>query len=355
MFTFAKIPSSTPLKTLWMSGIALLALSGPAAADASRDYISVVGSSTVYPFASSVAEQIGQAGKLKTPKVESGGTGSGIKKFCHGVGLEYPDIVNASRPFKKAEFELCEKFGVKEIMEVKIGYDGIVLVTTHAHKAFKLTRKELFMALAAKVPDPDFPSWDKLVENPYKTWDQINPALPHRDIKFWGPPKTAGTRDAFAEMALEEGCQAFGWIKVLKSRDEDEFKALCRTIRGDGVYQETKETYTQVIHDLDEHPDAIGIMGYNFLVQNADKVDTVLIDGVKPDYASIYSMRYPLSRTLYYYVKKAHIGRVPGIRDYMTEFASEKAAGKNGYLIAKGLIPLTAEDRQQEADKLAND
>ncbi|MGZ8249394.1 PstS family phosphate ABC transporter substrate-binding protein [Methylomagnum sp.] len=334
------------------AGIAALGLAGHAVADDRRDYIQVVGSSTIYPFASAVAERLGATGKFKAPKVESTGTGGGIKKFCHGVGAQYPDIVNASRPMKKTELETCQKFGVSDITEVKIGYDGIVLATADKGKPMKLTRREIFLALAQSVPDPDWPSWDKQVDNPYKTWSQINPALPNVAIKIWGPPKTSGTRDAFAEMALEEGCQTVDWIKVLKSRDEEEFKHLCRTLRSDGVYNETGEDDNLIVQKLQADPSAVGIVGYNFLAQNAGTITPVLVDGVKPDYASIYSAKYPLSRPLYVYVKKAHIGLIPGVREYVAEFGSDQAAGSQGYLIKKGLIPLTAEDRQQEADKL---
>lgn len=346
---------NTSKRTLALGmALALLGGSGQGWAEAQRDYITIVGSSTVYPFARAVAEQFGKTGKFKTPKVESGGTGSGIKKFCGGVGTPYPDIANASRPMKKSESEYCNKFDVQDLLEVKIGYDGIVLATAPRNKPLKLTRKELFLALAKDVPDPDFPSWDKLVRNPYKTWNEINPALPNAAIKIWGPPKSYGTRDAFAEMALEGGCLAFDWIKVLKSRDEEEFKNLCQTIRQDGVYVETADD-SLILRKLNGDTAGIGIFRYGFVAQNADKISPIFVDGVEPKYKSIYNLAYPVSRPLYFYVKKAHIGLVPGIREYIGEFLSERAAGSRGYLAAKGLIPLLDEERQDQAEKLLSD
>lgn len=330
---------------------------GTAMAEAARDYISIIGSSTVYPFATVVAEQFGKAGKFKTPKIESTGTGGGIKLFCSGVGVQYPDIANASRRMKKTEFETCQKSGVKDIVEVKIGYDGIVLA--HAKKAtpMKLTRREIFLALAKQVPDPKCPECDKLVINPYKTWNQINPVLPNSKIEVLGPPPTSGTRDAFAELALEAGCQSFNWIKALKSRDDAEYKKVCQTVREDGAYVEAGENDNLIVQKLNANPQAFGIFGYSFLDQNLDKVTPVTVDGVTPDYDTISGMTYPISRPMFFYVKKAHVGVIPGIDAYIAEFTSEKAVGTEGYLVDKGLIPLPDEERKEtarDAKKLLN-
>jgi phosphate transport system substrate-binding protein len=322
-------------------------LGGQAHGAGGRDTISVVGSSTVYPFATVVAERFGKAGKFKTPKVESTGTGGGIKLFCGGVGVEYPDIVNASRRMKKTEFATCKKFGVKDIVEVKIGYDGIVLAQSKKAKPMALTRKEIYLALAKRVPDPTCPDCDKLVANPYKTWKQINPALPDTKIEVLGPPPTSGTRDAFAEMALEGGCQAFSWIKAWKERDESEYKSICQTVREDGAYVEAGENDNLIVQKLASNPNALGVFGFSFLDQNADTVAAASIDGVEASYDNISSGEYPISRPLYFYVKKAHVGVIPGIEGYIAEFVSDKALGGEGYLTEKGLIPLPKEEREE--------
>ncbi|MFM8331759.1 MAG: PstS family phosphate ABC transporter substrate-binding protein [Candidatus Methylumidiphilus sp.] len=328
----------------------LAALGGPAFAEGSRDAINIVGSSTVYPFSAVVAERFGKAGKFKTPKVESTGTGGGIKLFCGGVGVDFPDIVNASRRMKKSELETCQKFDVKEIVEIKIGYDGIVLAQSKASKPVALTRKEIYLALAKRVPDPDCGDCDNLVSNPYKTWKQINPALPDVKIEVLGPPPTSGTRDAFVELAMEGGCQSFSALKAWKEKDEPEFKKICHTIREDGAYVEAGENDNLIVQKLGANPHALGIFGYSFLDQNADKIEAATVDGVKADFDNIASGKYPISRPLYFYVKKAHIGMIPGIEAYIAEFVSAKAAGADGYLSEKGLIPLPDSEREEVLD-----
>lgn len=315
-----------------------------------RDAISIVGSSTVYPFATVVAEQFGKAGKFKTPKVESTGTGGGIKLFCGGVGVKFPDIANASRAMKESEFGTCKKFGVTDIVEVKIGYDGIVIAQSKKAKPMKLTRKEIFLALAKNVPDPKCTDCDNLVSNPYKTWNEVNPSLPNIKIEVLGPPPTSGTRDAFAELALEGGCQSFAWIKGLKSRDDKEYKKVCQQVREDGAYIEAGENDNLIVQKLVSNPAALGVFGYSFLEENLDKVAPVTVESVTPDYDSIASMQYPISRPLYFYVKKAHIGMIPGIKEYVAEFTSEKAWGDEGYLTKKGFIPLPADERKEVAE-----
>jgi phosphate transport system substrate-binding protein len=333
-------------KLLALSGAMVMA-SGQVLAEAARDYISIVGSSTVYPFATVVAEQFGKSTKFKTPKIESTGTGGGIKLFCSGVGVQYPDIANASRPMKSSEFGNCQKAGVKEIVEVKIGYDGIVLAHAKTGKSFELTRKELFLALAKRVPDPKCPECDKLVSNPNQTWNQINPSLPNTKIEVLGPPPTSGTRDAFAELALESGCQGFNWIKALKSKDEAEYKNVCHTVREDGAYIEAGENDNLIVQKLGANPKALGIFGYSFLEQNADRITPVPIDGITPEYETIASQQYPISRPLFFYVKKAHVGVIPGLDAYIAEFTSNKAWGEEGYLTEKGLIPLPEDERKE--------
>jgi len=329
------------------AAVTVAMLGGQAHGAGGRDTISVVGSFTVYPFATVVAERFGKSGKVKTPKVEATGTGGGIKLFCGGVGVEYPDIANASRRMKKSEFATCKKFGVKDVVEVKIGYDGIVLAQSKKAKPIALTRKEIYLALAKRVPDPTCPDCDKLVANPYKTWKQINPALPDTKIEVLGPPPTSGTRDAFAELALEGGCQAFSWIKEWKERDESEYKSICQTVREDGAYVEAGENDNLIVQKLASNPNALGVFGFSFLDQNADTVAAASIDGVEAGYDNISSGEYPIARSLYFYVKKAHVGMIPGIEGYIAEFVSDKASGADGYLTEKGLIPLPADERAE--------
>jgi phosphate transport system substrate-binding protein len=314
-----------------------------------RDYISIAGSSTVYPFATVVAERLGKSGKFKTPKVESTGTGGGFKLFCGGVGVNHPDIANASRAIKKTEFQNCQKAGVKEIVEVKIGYDGIVFAHSKKSPPMELTRQDIFLALAKRVPDPDCKDCNKLVANPYRTWKQVNPSLPDAKIEVLGPPPTSGTRDAFAELAMESGCQSFAWIKAWKEKDENEYKSICQTVREDGGYIESGENDNLIVQKLVGNPTAIGVFGYSFLEQNADKVMAAPVDGVTPDYDSISSGQYAVSRPLFFYVKKAHVGTIPGIEAYIGEFTSEKAWGEDGYLAEKGLIPMPADERKKYA------
>ncbi len=333
-------------------------LSSPATlADGSRDTINIVGSSTVYPFSSVVAERFGKGGKYKTPKVESTGTGGGVKLFCSGVGVEHPDIANASRRMKKSEYDNCQKYGVKDIVEVKIGYDGIVLAQTKGAKPLELTRKEIYLALAKRVPDPSCSDCDNLVTNPYKNWNEINPALPNTKIEVLGPPPTSGTRDAFAELAMEGGCQSFSFIKSWKEKDEPEYKKICQTVRDDGAYIEAGENDNLIVQKLGANKSALGIFGYSFLDQNPDKVQAAIVDGVEANMENIASNKYPISRPLFFYVKKGHIGLIPGIEEFIAEFTSNKAIGSEGYLVEKGLIPMPADelkDVRDETKKLTN-
>ena len=327
--------------------LALLTLASPGAqAQGARDYVSVVGSSTVFPFSTTVAEQFGRANRqFKTPKVESTGTGGGIKLFCDGLGVRYPDAVNASRRIKQSEIDSCAKNGVKEVVEVKVGFDGIVLAHSRAGTSIDLTLSELWLALAKQVPDPK--GGGKLVPNPYRTWKEVNAKLPASRIEVLGPPPTSGTRDAFAELAMEGGCQSFAWIKALKASDERKFKAICHTVREDGAYVEAGENDNLIVQKLVANPRAFGVFGFSFLDQNADKLRGAHVNGVAPGYEEIADGRYPVSRALYVYVKKGHIGVIPGLREYLAEYTSERAFGEDGYLSDKGLIALPAAQRKQ--------
>ena len=326
---------------------ATCALAGVAYAQSARDYISIVGSSTVYPFSTTVAEHFGKANsKFKTPKVESTGTGGGLKLFCGGVGVQYPDMTNASRQIKSSEVANCTKNGVKEIVEVKIGYDGIVVASSKKTKPMSLTRKDLWLALAKEVPEP---GTGKLVANPFKTWKDVNPELPAQKIEVLGPPPTSGTRDAFVELVMDEGCKDFPAIEALEKSDKKQAKAACGTIREDGAYIEAGENDNLIVNKLVSNLNALGIFGFSFLDENLDKIQGETIDGVPPTFENIASGKYPVSRPLFFYVKKAHVAVIPGMKEYIAEFTSEKAAGNEGYLADKGLIPLPPAERKQVA------
>jgi len=326
---------------VWVTGLFMIASFG--LANAARDYINIVGSSTVYPFATVVAEQFGKSTSYKTPKIESTGSGGGFKLFCAGVGVEHPDITNASRAIKKSEFDTCVANGVKEIVEVKIGYDGIVMANSKKTAPLKLTRKDIFLALAKDVPDPS--GAEKLVPNPYKTWQDVNPALPAKSIEVLGPPPTSGTRDAFVELAMEGGAKSFGWIKAMKKTDSKKYKAVCHTVREDGAYVEAGENDNLIVQKLEANPNAVGIFGFSFLDQNMDKLQGSFVDGVQPTFDAIADGEYPVSRPLFFYVKKAHAEVIPGMKEYLQEFTSEKAWGPDGYLTEKGMIPMPDAER----------
>ena len=329
----------------------LFAATSVSSAQAARDYISVVGSSTVYPFATVVAEQFGKTTKFKTPKIESTGSGGGLKLFCAGIGDRYVDMANSSRAIKTSEVDRCKRNGIKEVIEVKIGYDGIVLANSKKAKQMNISRKDLFLALAKDVPNK---KKGELIPNPYKTWRDINPALPTTKIKVLGPPPTSGTRDAFVELAMEGGCKEFGWIKAMKKKDKKRYKAICHAVREDGAFVDAGENDVLIVKKLDVDPESFGVFGFSFLDQNGDKIQGSLIDGVEPDFDLIAEGAYPVSRPLYFYVKKAHVGTIPGIEGFLREFTSDKAWGEDGYLVDKGLIPMQEDERKTVRDSVRN-
>ena len=325
-------------------GIAVAAgvIAAGSAAEA-RDQIRIVGSSTVYPFATVVAEEFGKTTKFKTPVIESTGSGGGLKLFCSGVGVEYPDITNASRRIKKSEVENCAKNGVGAVTEVKIGYDGIVMANSKAAEQMTVTKKQIYLALAKTIPDGK----GGLKENDNMTWSDVDPSLPNKTIEVLGPPPTSGTRDAFAELALEGGCKTFDFIKAMKKSDKNKYKAVCHGVREDGKYVEAGENDVLIIRKLEANSNAFGVFGYSFLEQNADKVQGSIIEGVSPTFETIADSSYPVSRPLFFYVKGAHVGTVPGIKEFVAEFTSEKAFGEGGYLSDRGLIPMPDAEREQ--------
>ena len=339
------------LTLMALAGIALASTTVGAAQ--ARDQIRIVGSSTVFPFSTTVAEEFGRSTQFKTPVVESTGSGGGLKLFCAGVGEGHPDITNASRRIKKSEVELCDKNGVKEIVEVKIGYDGIVLANSRKSEQLELSLRDIFLALAKNIPNGE----GKLIANPHQTWKDVNPSLPDSKIEVLGPPPTSGTRDAFVELAMEGGCKTFDWIKAMKKADKKAYKKLCHTIREDGAYIEAGENDNLIVQKLDANPKAVGIFGFSFLDQNADMIQGSKVDGASPEFEKIADGSYAISRPLYFYVKAAHVGKIPGIKEYMAEFTSEKAWGPEGYLTDKGLIPMPDEERaefRKETETLAN-
>ncbi|MCF6235568.1 MAG: PstS family phosphate ABC transporter substrate-binding protein [Gammaproteobacteria bacterium] len=335
------------LKKTALTALTSIALLSTSQAFAARDYVTIVGSSTVYPFSTVVAEQFGKTSKFKTPKVEATGSGGGLKLFCSGVGINTPDITNASRRIKQTEVDMCAKNGVKEIVEVKVGYDGIVIANSKKSNPYSLTRKEIFLALAKEVPDPK--GSETLVPNPYNKWKDINKDLPDTNIEVLGPPPTSGTRDAFVELAMEGGCKEIAWIKAIKKQDKNRYKSICHTVREDGNYIEVGENDNLIVQKLVANPNALGIFGFSFLDQNSDKVQGARIDGVLPEFEEIADGNYMISRPLYFYLKKAHVGKIPGFKEFLSEFTSDKAWGEEGYLIDKGMIPMPEEERAKFA------
>ncbi len=316
----------------------------PSYAQAPRDYISIVGSSTVYPFATVVAERFGRTTSFKTPKIEPTGSGAGIKQFCDGIGVQYPDIANSSRRITASEVAACAANGITDVVEVEIGYDGIVIANAKSAKRLDLTLREIYLAIAKNVPDPA--NGAKLIANPYTKWSDINAALPATKIEVLGPPPTSGTRDAFNELAMEAGCKAFPSIVALP---RDQYLATCHTPREDGGFIPAGENDNLIVQKLAANPNAVGVFGYSFLEQNEDKVQGAHVGGVAPDFDSIAAGRYPISRPLYFYVKKAHVDTIPGIREYLKEFTSDSAWGEFGYLSDRGLIPLSEQERRTVA------
>ncbi len=370
------------MKSYQVRAVVLAAMIGGATVTQAqnRDTISIVGSSTVYPFATVVAERFGRSSSFKAPKIEATGSGGGLKLFCKGVGADTPDIANSSRAIKQSEYDDCQRNGVTAIVEVLIGYDGIVLATAAGAPKLKMGLKDVYLALAKDIPGAD----GKLMPNPHKTWKDVNPALPAAAIEVLGPPPTSGTRDAFAELAMGGGAKQIPALKALRDltadqadeikaamvalgipagvyqalqekngkapKGEEVFDTVAYAIREDGAYIEAGENDNLIVQKLAGNPKAVGIFGYSFLEENADKVQGAEIDGVVPDFDTIASGEYPVSRSLFFYVKAAHVGKIPGVQEYAIEFTSNKAMGEDGYLAERGLIPLAdAELKQVQA------
>jgi phosphate transport system substrate-binding protein len=328
-----------------VSAIALVGLAAcgddqKAGAPAGTSGILAVGSSTVFPFASRVAENFSRTSGGAAPRVESLGTGGGIQRFCEGVGRGTPDIANASRPMKKSEFELCQKNGVTDIVEIKIGYDGIVIATARNGESMNFRLQDLYLGLAKDVPGPG----GAFVANPATTWNQVNPALPAQRIQAYGPPPTSGTRDAFLELGMAPGAELIPALKTVKDADGDRFEALAHTLREDNAWIDSGENDNAIVQTLTRTPGSLGVFGFSFLEQNMDTVKPQTINGVAPSADTIADGTYPLARSLYIYVKKQHVDVTPGLKEFVTEFMSEASAGRGGYLQDRGLVPLPAEE-----------
>jgi phosphate transport system substrate-binding protein len=311
-----------------------------------RDQIKIVGSSTVYPFASSVAEELGATTDYKTPVIESTGSGGGMKLFCAGNGMETPDITNASRRMKTKEFTMCEKNGVKDITEVVIGFDGIAFAQSNVNKPFNVTKKQLLLAVAEQVPSKD---GKFLVKNPYKRWNEIDAALPDREIIIYGPPTSSGTRDAFEDMILKAQTKKMDVYTSIYKADPKKYKGFkkYKKIRQDGVYVPSGENDNLIVQKLQKNPAAFGIFGYSFLVENEDKLLGATVNGVQPTPENISNGSYPISRSLFFYIKNDHAAKVPAMNKYVEMFTSDDMIGNDGILTEIGLVSLPKDVREK--------
>ncbi|MBL6664264.1 MAG: substrate-binding domain-containing protein [Rickettsiales bacterium] len=313
-----------------------------------RAHIQIVGSSTVYPFTAVIAETFGRNSAFKTPIVESTGTGGGFKLFCSGVGFDYPDLSNASRKIKQSEIEKCAINGIKNVGEIKVGYDGIVLANSVDGEYYSLTKKEVFLALADQVPSKNNNS---LIANPYKKWSDLNKRLPAIEIAVYGPPPTSGTRDAFVELVMEKACKDLQAFKTTYA-DEKIRKKKCHLIRNDGHFIEAGENDNLIVQKLKNNHNALGIFGFSFLEENRHVVKPVTINKVVPTFESIVKGSYPVSRPLFIYYKKEHLPLIKGINEFLEEIVSKNTIGNDGYLMQKGLIPLTDSELKDVRNKV---
>ncbi|XKH01994.1 substrate-binding domain-containing protein [Marinobacter nauticus] len=335
----------TALTSVALAGT-IAAVSTPAMA---RDTISIVGSSTVYPFATVVAERFGTNTNFATPKLESTGSGGGLKLFCQGIGTQHPDITNASRRMKPSEYDMCQGNGVTDITEFRIGSDGIVIASSQEAENLDITLEQLFLALGKEVPNPN--NENELIANPYEKWSDIDSSLPNVAIQVMGPPPTSGTRDAFVELAMQGGCED---LPAVADMSEDDMEGVCHSMREDGPFIEAGENDNLIVQKLMSDSGMYGIFGYSFLEENADRLQAARLNGMVPTVENIAADEYPVARSLFFYVKKAHIGVVPGINEYVEEFTSQAAMGRNGYLKSVGLIVPPRDALMDLQDKAAD-
>lgn len=321
---------------------ASIALVSVVSAAQARDQVRIVGSSTIFPLTTKVAEHFARTTGEPAPVVESTGSGGGFKLFCGGVGEQYPDIVDASRPISGSETAICAANSVRKISEIKIGYDGIVLLGSREAPTMSLTARQLYLALARTIPVNG-----ASVPNPNVKWSDVDPSLPDLKIRVYGPPPTSGTRDLMGQLLLDKGCSTFADIASLESSDPDSFRLLCRTIREDGAYIEAGENDRLVISKLEKDPTSYGVMGFNNLERNREKLRGITINGIEPDYETILDGSYPGSRALYLYVKDDHEQLVRSLGAFVSIYVSEAVIGEDGLLVENGLVPLTEEERQE--------
>ena len=350
MFGFVSISAVSRSGNLgWLRALvvvaSMLAAGEAAAVDLpARRYITVVGSSTAYPIVATAAEHFSRSTQAHAPVVESTGTGGGFKLFCAGVGLETPDVVMASRPMKPLEWKRCRDNGVVDVLELKIGYDGIAVVGAREAPPLKLTRRDLYLALAKEVPDPA--GRPRLLANPYRRWSDIDPELPDMAIRVYGPPPTSGTRDILVERVLANACAEEEFLEALREQDKDEYRVRCQSLREDGLYIDSGEDDSRLVRKVTDDPEALAILGFNFLDRNSDRLRGAEIDGVAPAFERIEAGDYPIARPLYLYVKKAHGSVLPDLAAFVREIASSAAWGDEGYLVDKGLIPMPEAERE---------
>jgi phosphate transport system substrate-binding protein len=338
----AKMNKFTTIALTGISALALSACGGSGGGSGARDFIRAVGSSTVYPFATAVAEKVADGGG-KSPVIESTGTGGGMKLFCAGVGAAHPDIENASRRMKASEFEDCQKNGVTEIVEIQIGIDGIAFAEAQTGPGMKLTPVQVYKALAANPFGKP---------NTAKSWKDVDPSLPDMPIMVYGPPTTSGTRDALKELILEAGCKTDDATKALKDSDKDKFEAICHDVREDGAYVEGGENDNLIVQKIAQNPRAVGIFGYSFLEENADKLKGIPMSDVEPTYEAISDFSYPGARPLYIYVKKQHLDAIKPLRGYVEAWID--AWGPDGYLKGKGMVISPDDVRAKNAEIIKN-
>lgn len=327
-------------KFMLSGAVAAMAIAASMGTAAARDQIKVTGSSTVFPYSQAAAEEYANETGSAAPVVESVGTGGGFKAFCGGVGEDHPDITGASRAIKESELKLCAENGVTDVTEALIGYDGLSIAVSRANETdWNLTEEHVFKALAAELPDGK----GGVVANPNKKWSDVDPSLPDIDIIAFGPPPTSGTRDAFVELVMQDGCADLPGMAELKAANEDKWEEVCSRMRQDGPFVEAGENDNLIVQRLESDPNSVGIFGYSFLYENNDKLKAININGVEPTFETIADNSYPVARPIFFYVKNAHRDVIPGLNEFLAEYVSDDALGADGYLPERGLTPLSDE------------
>jgi phosphate transport system substrate-binding protein len=317
-----------------------------------RDYMMIVGSTTVFPFVKAVADRLVQSGEIKKPMVQATGSGGGLMLFCAGAGEEDVDITCSSRRIRESEFDSCAANGVGNIVEIRLGFDGIVLAASREAQPMDLSFRDIFLALAKEVPDPE--GGERLITNPYTTWKDVNPTLPDRPIKVMGPSSGSGTRTVFNRLAMEDGCNSFEWIRALRGEDPVEHRRICRSRRGDAAYIAAGEDDLETVGKLSADDDALAILSFAVLDRNHDTIRGIAVEGVKPSYETIADATYPIARPLYVYAKESHVGHVRGIERYLAELTGKEACGDDGYLAERGLVLLSQDERRMWAEIASN-